>query len=144
MTVLLEISDLHLDYAGAGLPAQVLRGINLTAAAGEVVGIVGESGCGKSTLALAMMGLLPRNAVVKSGSVRVAGQEILTAPPAAQRGLRGRGIAMIFQDPMTAFNPVVTLGQQLVDFQQSLGLSRAERQARAAQMLDREIGRAHV
>ena len=137
MTVLLEISDLHLDYAGAGAPAQVLRGINLTAAAGEVVGIVGESGCGKSTLALAMIGLLPRNAVVKNGSVRVAGQEILTATPAAQRALRGRGIAMIFQDPMTAFNPVVTLGQQLVDFQQSLGLSRTERQARAVQMLDR-------
>ena len=137
MTAPLDIRDLWLDYAVDGGAAQVLRGVSLTARAGEVVGIVGESGCGKSTLALAMMALLPRNAKVKAGEVRLEGQDLLSLPAAEQRARRGTGIGMIFQDPMTAFNPVLTLGKQLTDFQSGLGLPLAERQARAEAMLKR-------
>ena len=115
MSAPLDIRNLTLDYAVDGGAAQVLRGVSLTAKAGQVVGIVGESGCGKSTLALAMMGLLPRNARLRGGEVLLEGQDLLSMTPAQQRQKRGQGIGMIFQDPMTAFNPVLTLGRQLVD-----------------------------
>jgi len=134
---LLDIRGLHLDYNGKDGPAHALRGIDLTADAGEVIGIVGESGCGKSSLALAMTALLPRNAKVTSGEVRLSGQDILSMDASSQRAMRGSGVSMIFQDPMTAFNPVLTLGKQLVDFQRGTGLSRAERRTRAEEMLER-------
>ena len=137
MSAPLDIRNLTLDYAVDGGAAQVLRGVSLTAKAGQVVGIVGESGCGKSTLALAMMGLLPRNARVRAGEVRLEGQDLLSMTPAQQRQKRGQGIGMIFQDPMTAFNPVLTLGRQLVDFQSGLNQPTGMRHANAEAMLSR-------
>jgi oligopeptide/dipeptide ABC transporter ATP-binding protein len=137
MSAPLDIRNLTVDYAVDGAAAQVLRGVSLKAEAGQVVGIVGESGCGKSTLALAMMGLLPRNARLRGGEVRLEGTDLLSMSPAQQRQRRGQGIGMIFQDPMTAFNPVLTLGRQLVDFQSGLNLPAAERQSRAEAMLAR-------
>ncbi len=137
MSAPLDIRNLTLDYAVDGGAAQVLRGVSLTAKAGQVVGIVGESGCGKSTLALAMMGLLPRNARLRGGEVLLEGQDLLSMTPAQQRQKRGQGIGMIFQDPMTAFNPVLTLGRQLVDFQSGLNLPAATRHANAEAMLSR-------
>ena len=137
MTPPLEIRNLTLDYVVDGGAAQVLRGVSLTAEAGQVVGIVGESGCGKSTLALAMMGLLPRNGRMRGGEVLLEGEDLLAMTPNQQRRRRGQGISMIFQDPMTAFNPVLTLGRQLVDFQSGLNLPAAERHANAEAMLAR-------
>ena len=137
MSAPLDIRNLTLDYAVDGGAAQVLRGVSLTAKVGQVVGIVGESGCGKSTLALAMMGLLPRNARLRGGEVLLEGQDLLSMTPAQQRQKRGQGIGMIFQDPMTAFNPVLTLGRQLVDFQSGLNLPAATRHANAEAMLSR-------
>ena len=137
MSAPLDIRNLTLDYAVDGGAAQVLRGVSLTAKAGQVVGIVGESGCGKSTLALAMMGLLPRNARLRGGEVLLEGQDLLSMTPAQQRQKRGQGIGMIFQDPMTAFNPVLTLGRQLVDFQSGLNLPATTRHANAEAMLSR-------
>ena len=137
MSAPLDIRNLTLDYAVDGGAAQVLRGVSLTAKAGQVVGIVGESGCGKSTLALAMMGLLPRNARLRGGEVLLEGQDLLSMTPAQQRQKRGQGIGMIFQDPMTAFNPVLTLGRQLIDFQSGLNLPATTRHANAEAMLSR-------
>ena len=128
----LNVHDLRISYG----PVQALRGASLTAAAGEVVGIVGESGCGKSTLASALIGLPAPGARV-SGRVEVEGRDLVALPEAERRAMRGDRVAMVFQDPMTAFNPVLTLGEQLVDFQHRLAAPRAEKRARAAAMLAR-------
>jgi len=138
MTALLEIEDLSLRYHVAGGTLLALRHVSLTARAGEVLGIMGESGCGKSSLAAASIALLARNAEVTGGVVRYRGHDILRMSAEEQRQLRGRHIAMIFQDPMTAFNPVLRIGEQLVDFQHHLaGLSRSDRRARALAQLQR-------
>jgi oligopeptide/dipeptide ABC transporter ATP-binding protein len=138
MTVpLLEIDDLSVAYASAGGTVAALRRASLVARAGEAIGIVGESGCGKSTLASAIINLLPGNAQVTGGEVRYQGTDILRLPPEAQRNLRGPAIAMIFQDPMTAFNPVLTIGAQLLDFQHGLAGSHADKHKRALDLLAR-------
>ncbi|MBI1417868.1 MAG: ATP-binding cassette domain-containing protein [Limimaricola sp.] len=135
MSALLEVDDLSVAYRAEGGDVAALRGVSLTAQAGEVIGIVGESGCGKSTLAAALIALLDANADVTAGEVRLNGRDILSLHEDARRKLRGRDIAMIFQDPMTAFSPVLTMGDQIIDFQQHTGLSRAARRERARQML---------
>jgi oligopeptide/dipeptide ABC transporter ATP-binding protein len=109
----LEVRDLSVAYGGG---VRAVRGVSLSVNPGEVLGIMGESGCGKSTLAAAMMNLLPQGARVTGGTVRLGGQDVRALPPEAQRGLRGRDVAMVFQDPMTAFNPVLTIGAQLADY----------------------------
>lgn len=133
MTALLEVSRLSIAYG----PLQALRGASLVARAGEVIGIVGESGCGKSTLASALIALPAPGARVTAGEVRLNGRDILALPEEEKRKVRGRQIAMIFQDPMTAFNPVLTLGDQLTDYQHHLALPRAEKRANALKMLAR-------
>jgi len=138
VTPLLAVEGLKVAYRGDGAPVQALRGVDLVAHRGEIVGIVGESGCGKSTLAAALIGLLPEGARVEGGQVLLDGTDLLALPEAARRRLRGPGIAAVFQDPMTAFSPVLTLGDQLADFQHNLaGPSRRERRARAGAMLGR-------
>ena len=133
MTALLEVSRLSIAYG----PLQALRGASLVARAGEVIGIVGESGCGKSTLASALIALPAPGARVTAGDVRLNGRDILALPEEEKRRVRGRQIAMIFQDPMTAFNPVLTLGDQLTDYQHHLALPRTEKRANALKMLTR-------
>lgn len=113
---LLSVQNLSVSYPGKDTAVQAVRGVTLSVNRGEVLGIVGESGCGKSTLASALINLLPSGARITGGAVRLDGTDILTLPRAAQRALRGRSIAMVFQDPMTAFNPVLTIGRQLADF----------------------------
>ena len=132
MSPVLAVHDLRISYG----PVQALRGASLTAAAGEVIGIVGESGCGKSTLAAALIGLPAPGARV-SGRIEVEGRDLVALPEAERRAMRGDRVAMVFQDPMTAFNPVLTLGEQLVDFQHRLPVPRSEKRARAAAMLAR-------
>jgi oligopeptide/dipeptide ABC transporter ATP-binding protein len=133
MSALLEVSGLSIAYG----PLQALRGASLVARAGEVIGIVGESGCGKSTLASALIALPAPGARVTAGEVRLQGRDILSLPEEEKRKVRGRQIAMIFQDPMTAFNPVLTLGDQLTDFQHHLNLPRSDKRANALKMLTR-------
>ena len=133
MTPLLEIDRLSIAYG----PLQALRGVSLAAHAGEVIGIVGESGCGKSTLASALIALPAPGARITGGAVRLNGQDILALPEDARRQIRGRHIAMIFQDPMTAFNPVLTLGDQLTDYQHHLPASRPAKRENARKMLAR-------
>jgi oligopeptide/dipeptide ABC transporter ATP-binding protein len=133
---LLEIDNLSISYHSDGEMVQALRHASISAAAGEVVGIVGESGCGKSTLASALINLVAANGKIEEGEVRLHGRNILALSAEEKRQVRGRHIAMIFQDPMTAFNPVLTLGQQLVDYQEHRqGVSQQEKRQRAAAML---------
>jgi peptide/nickel transport system ATP-binding protein len=108
----------NLTVAFSGIPA--LRGIDLAIGRGEAVGLVGESGCGKSVTWLAALGLLPNTACV-GGSVRLDGQELLGAPPGVLERVRGGRIAMIFQDPASALNPVHKVGRQVSE---ALGLHR--------------------
>ena len=133
---LLQIEDLSIGYRVPGGTLRALRHVSLTVQAGDVLGIMGESGCGKSTLAAAMINLLGANARVTSGAVRYRGTDILTLPPEHQRRLRGRHIAMVFQDPMTAFNPVLTVGAQLMDYQHN-SRDAGDRRARASAMLEK-------
>ncbi|MFN0115198.1 MAG: ABC transporter ATP-binding protein [Paracoccaceae bacterium] len=112
----LSVEGLTVEYRTGGAAVRAVRGVTLAVDRGEVLGIVGESGCGKSTLAAAMMNLLPTGGRVTGGKVRIGGEDLFALPPDAQRRLRGDRIAIVFQDPMTAFNPVLTIGAQLADF----------------------------
>ncbi len=135
--LLLSVKNLSVSYDTEAGSLQALRRANLAARAGEVIGIVGESGCGKSTLASALINLLATNARVVEGSVDFNGRDILSLSAEEKRHVRGRHIAMIFQDPMTSFNPVLRLGDQLVDFQDQLDLPQREKRERACAMLAR-------
>ena len=105
---LLEVRDLRIAFSGH----EAVRGISFSIARGETLGLVGESGSGKSATSLAMLRLLPESAVV-TGSIKFNDVELLMLPEARMRGVRGREIAMIFQEPMTALNPVMTVGRQI-------------------------------
>ena len=116
MTPLLEISGYRLAFDGFEGRAQVLDGIDLTLHEGETIGIVGETGCGKSVLARSLTRLVetPPGRVL-GGAIRFAGADVLAMDQRALARLRGHGLAMIFQDPMTYLNPVFSIGAQMVD-----------------------------
>lgn len=110
----LSIRDLTVDFAVGERNVHAVREMNLDVCRGEMVAIVGESGSGKSTAMLAVMGLLSANASV-SGQALLDGTDLLQVSPATLRRIRGSRLAMIFQDPMTSLNPVLTVGQQLCE-----------------------------
>jgi oligopeptide/dipeptide ABC transporter ATP-binding protein len=115
-----------------------VNGITFDIAPGETLGIVGESGCGKSVTSLAILGLLARNGRVESGTARFEGKDLLRQSDRALRRIRGREIAMIFQDPMTSLNPVLTIGRQIREpLQTHFDMNRKEAEARASELLDR-------
>src|SRR6201991_206683 len=110
----LEIANLSVAIKGIGDRPHAVRGINLTVGANEIVCVVGESGSGKSVTAQAVMGLLPKSAMsVETGSIRLEGQELTTKSDADLRAMRGTRMAMVFQEPMTALNPVERVGDQI-------------------------------
>lgn len=109
MSALLEVDGLEVDYG----TARALDGADLRVAAGETVGVVGESGSGKSTLGAAIGRLLPRQAMVTAGTVRVAGEPVLDLPPAALRRLRRQRLGFVFQDPIASLDPTMRVGNQL-------------------------------
>ena len=111
---LLRVADLRVTLPTARGLAQALRGVALHIGAGESVGLIGESGCGKSMTALALMGLLPEGAEVE-GSIRFKGRELIGLDDDALARLRGNRIAMVFQEPMTALNPLHTIGRQIAE-----------------------------
>jgi peptide/nickel transport system ATP-binding protein len=117
MAELLAVRGLRVDFLTDRGPAQVLDGINLDVAAGEVVGLVGESGCGKTTLARAILGILPAGAArIRGGEVRFNGTDLLRQNPrAVNDDVRGRAITFIPQDPFGSFSPVFSVGTQLSD-----------------------------
>ena len=110
---LLEIDGLVTTFKTPRGTVRAVDGVSLSVARGQTVCIAGESGCGKSVTALSVMGLLPDVARVEGGAIRFNGVDVLTLPPAERRGLRGRALAMIFQEPMTALNPVQSIGRQI-------------------------------
>lgn len=134
---LLEIRDLNLDFGTPRGRIHALRNVSLDVPAAQVVGIVGESGSGKSTLAYTVMGLLSDNADVTAGSILFEEKDLLTMPAQARRSLLGDRLSMIFQDPMTALNPVRTIESQMIDIQHHEQGSRSEKRARALDMLHR-------
>jgi oligopeptide/dipeptide ABC transporter ATP-binding protein len=114
-----------------------VNGISFDIAAGETLGIVGESGCGKSVTSLALLGILPRAGRVPTGRALFAGRELLGLSDAELRTIRGREIAMIFQDPMTSLNPVLTIGRQIREaLETHFGMEKAAANVRAAELLD--------
>ncbi len=133
----LDIRDLSVSYHTDRGLLRALRNINMQIHAGRIVGIVGESGCGKSTLISAIIRLLAPNAQIESGSILFRGNDLLTLDPEAMRALRGVDISMVFQDPMTSLNPVMSIGRQMTDIQYRDDRSKAEKLARAASMLER-------
>ena len=110
----LAVDNLSVGFPAPGGMRQVVAGIGFGVPAGRTLGVVGESGCGKSMTALAVMGLVPPPGVV-AGSIRVEGREMLGQPSAMWRHLRGERVAMVFQEPMTALNPVMTVGRQIAE-----------------------------
>jgi peptide/nickel transport system ATP-binding protein len=103
-TPILMVDDLRVSFPSEAGMVRAVRGVSFAVGAGEVLGIVGESGSGKSVSALATMGLLPPQAEV-SGSIKFRGEELLGRPDRELARIRGKRIAMVFQDPMTALNP---------------------------------------
>jgi oligopeptide/dipeptide ABC transporter ATP-binding protein len=136
---LLEVRDLGVEFDTDDRRVRVVDGVSLTVRPGATLGVVGESGCGKSVTALAVMGLLPRlSARVCSGTIRFDGVDLRAAPESRLRTLRGGGMAMVFQEPMTALNPVYRVGRQLGDvLARHAGLGRRARRARAIELLER-------
>ncbi len=112
---LLEIDALVTSFKTPRGTVRAVDGVSLSVARGQTVCIAGESGCGKSVTALSVMGLLPDSARVEGGAIRFNGVDVLALPPAERRGLRGRALAMIFQEPMTALNPVQSIGRQIAE-----------------------------
>ena len=129
---LLEIRDLRVAF-GAAMPVD---GVGLTLEAGRTLGLVGESGCGKTLTALSILRLVPAPGRIAGGSIRFDGGELVDLDEPAMRALRGRAIGMVFQEPMTALNPVLTVGAQVaeaVTLHERVG--RAAARARAVEML---------
>lgn len=136
MSAVLAIRDLRVAV-GRGVEAtNILRGVSIEVAAGEVRGLVGESGAGKSMLGRAVLGLLPANADIRGGSVEFEGRNLLALPEHERRSLLGRRIALIPQDPMTSLNPVKRVGAQISTvLRHHLRLSKRDAMSRAADLL---------
>ena len=132
---LLEIENLGVDYETGRGDLKALRDITFDIRKGEIVGIVGESGCGKSTLISSILRLTAPNTRFRQGEVRFKGQDLLKLPERKMRDLRGADISIIFQDPMQTHNPVLSIGQQMVDIQHRSKASKPEKLMRAAKML---------
>jgi peptide/nickel transport system ATP-binding protein len=134
---LLEVNDLHIGLQTQRGPADAVRGISFSLERGETLGIVGESGCGKSITVMSLMGLLPSTAKV-GGSIRLDGQELVGLPEKAMCQIRGNRIGMIFQEPMTALNPVHTIARQVGEpLRLHRGLSKAQARQEALGLLER-------
>jgi peptide/nickel transport system ATP-binding protein len=136
---LLEVSDLSVVFTRRGQrPVRAVDGVSFTVDSGEVIGLVGESGCGKSVTSLAIMGLLPRRGVQIGGKVVFDGTNLLDLDRRSMRDVRGRDIAMIFQDPLSSLNPVVPIGVQVTEvLTRHRGLKGDAAAKRAAELLDR-------
>lgn len=127
---LLRVRDLEIAFPGSRGVLHAVNGVSFDLHRGETLGVVGESGCGKSTIGRALMGLVPSPGQITGGSIQLEGEELTTARRERMRSLRGRRIAMVFQDPMSSLNPVMTIGAQI---RESLAIHTPLRGRRAAE-----------
>ena len=134
---LLDVSALRVEYTTDRGVVRAVDGVDLQVRAGEVVGIVGESGCGKSAMALSLMGLLPRSVgKVTGGRIMFDGVDLVGRRERALRRIRGRDIAMVFQDPMTSLNPAYTVGDQIAEpLRTHAGMDRRAARGRVLELL---------
>jgi oligopeptide/dipeptide ABC transporter ATP-binding protein len=135
---LLSVEDLGVQFWTRRGTIHAVNGVSFDIAPGETLGIVGESGCGKSVTALALLGILPRAGKVGDGRAMFEGRDLLKLSDRQLRRVRGREIAMIFQDPMTSLNPVLTIGRQITEaLETHFGIKGKAAEKRAAELLDR-------
>jgi oligopeptide/dipeptide ABC transporter ATP-binding protein len=135
---LLSVEGLHVRFSTRRGTVHAVNGITFDIAPGETLGIVGESGCGKSVTSLAILGLLARNGRVESGAAVFEGTDLIRQSDRALRRIRGREIAMIFQDPMSSLNPVLKIGRQIREaLETHFDMDRKAADKRAAELLDR-------
>jgi oligopeptide transport system ATP-binding protein len=134
---LLSVDDLRVEFTTGRGTVYAVNGISFEIAAGETLGIVGESGCGKSVTSLAILGILARNGRVTGGRALFEGRDLLQLRDRELREVRGKDIAMIFQDPMTSLNPVLTIGRQIREaLQTHFDLDKDAANKRVAELLD--------
>ncbi len=134
---LLEVEGLEVRFWTSRGTVHAVNGVSFDIAPGETLGIVGESGCGKSVTSLALLGILPRAGRVTAGTAKFDGVELTTMSDSELRNIRGSKIAMIFQDPMTSLNPVLTIGRQIREpLETHLGLNKKGALDRAAELLN--------
>lgn len=133
----LTINHLNVTFTTEGGELRALQDVSLDVPERRIVGIVGESGCGKSTLINSILGLLADNGRIDSGEILFAGHDLTRLSQQQMQALRGPQIATVFQDPMGALNPVISVGKQMEHIQYRSGLSRAEKHAKSADMLRR-------
>jgi len=136
---LLDVRGLTTEFRGDDAIVRAVDNVSFRIGRGEILGMVGESGCGKSATSLSILGLLPApHGRIVSGEIRFAGQNLVELDDARMRRIRGRRIAMIFQDPMTSLNPYLRIGEQLAETAMlHLQLGKKEALARAVELLDR-------
>ena len=137
-TPLLSVEDLHVEFSGRGRTVRAVRGLTYDIAPGETIGLVGESGSGKSVSALTLLGLLPKRVgKITGGTAIFQGEDLLTMPEERLRKVRGAKIAMIFQDPLSSLNPVLTIGRQITEAVEThRGASNQEARKRAVELLE--------
>ena len=134
----LEVKDLVTTFRIGKKEYEVLRGVSFDIEENETLCMVGESGCGKSVTTLSIMDLLPNKGRVVSGSIKLNGQELTTLSPKERNALRGKQMGMIFQEPMTALNPLLTIGRQMTEgLRLHLGMSREEAYETAVSYLEK-------
>ncbi len=137
-TPILSVSNLSTSFRVEGAWKQVVRNVSFDIAPKETVAVVGESGSGKSVTALSIMRLTPQGSSKIEGSIKLAGQELLTLPEPQMRHIRGNDVAMIFQEPMTSLNPVLTIGFQIAEaLILHRGMSRSEAEAETVRLLEK-------
>lgn len=134
---LLEVDQLSVSFETDRGRLHALRNVSFDVPRGEIVGIVGESGCGKSTLISTIIRLLAPNARLDGGAIRFDGTDLLTLSPEQMRQLRGNDLAMVFQDPMTSLNPVLTIGRQMQDIQFRRRVPRENKWQRSEELLQK-------
>ena len=135
---LLSVRDLEVKFKTRRATVHAVRGTSFDLDAGQTLGIVGESGCGKSVSSLAMLGILPKTGYITGGQVRFNGVDLVGMSDSKLRNIRGRDIAMIFQDPMTSLNPVLKVGRQLTEVMtKHLPMDKEQATKEAVSLLER-------
>jgi oligopeptide/dipeptide ABC transporter ATP-binding protein len=135
---MLDVRDLRVEIPLSGRTVHAVDGASFSVGAGEALGLVGESGCGKTMSLRAVLGLLPRPGRIAGGQVLFQGEDLVAMPPARLRKVRGRSISMIFQEPMSALNPVMRIGDQIAEGPLvQLGRSRSQSREMALALMKR-------